>query len=131
VCGTVCSNAAVSLRGSAVLADLPTLLLGADTLLQIGHGFVAWCLVLYAVYLIWVFSGDEWHARGRPQPDLAYLQGLLDRSRWVGEARCSIQPWFALVCTWQQTVSRHNQEPYGSMLSTLEETGLLLSSCGG
>ena len=36
--------------------------------------FVGWAVAVYVTYVIWVFVGDEWHERGRPQPDI--------RGRW-------------------------------------------------
>jgi Ca2+/Na+ antiporter len=36
---------------------------------SVGKGYVAWSVALYAVYVAWVFAGDEWHAAGRPDTD--------------------------------------------------------------
>lgn len=57
----------------------------AALLLQI---FVAWAVTVYVLYVIWVFCGDEWHERGRPQPDIKggwlALQSTF-RMRWAGQ----------------------------------------------
>lgn len=50
--------------------------------LQISHFFVGWALMLYVVYMIWVFAGDEWHQRGRPRLNVqSSFKALLGRSR--------------------------------------------------
>jgi hypothetical protein len=54
-------------------------------LLQVSRVFVGWAVALYAVYMVWVFAGDEWHQRGRPTPRLdaqsfkTMLSGYLQR----------------------------------------------------
>jgi len=40
----------------------------------ITRWFVVGAVLMYAVYAIWVFCGDEWHARGRPRPELSWSQ---------------------------------------------------------
>ena len=51
---------------------------------QITRWFVAGAIVVYALYAIWVFCGDEWHARGRPSMSWPELQDLL-LQRWGRE----------------------------------------------
>jgi sodium/potassium/calcium exchanger 6 len=36
---------------------------------SVGRGYVAWSVALYALYVAWVFAGDEWHAAGRPDTE--------------------------------------------------------------
>jgi hypothetical protein len=50
---------------------------------------------VYGLYVIWVFVGDEWHERGRPQPDLqggwTALQDTLG-IRWAPAHRPPARP---------------------------------------
>jgi hypothetical protein len=34
---------------------------------QVTQWFVAGTVLVYVMYVAWVFLGDEWHARGRPE----------------------------------------------------------------
>ena len=51
---------------------------------QITRWFVVGAILVYALYAIWVFCGDEWHARGRPSLSWPELQDLL-LQRWAHE----------------------------------------------
>jgi hypothetical protein len=44
---------------------------------QVGRAFVSWAVTLYVLYVAWVYVGDEWHARGRPKPNIQGLQQRL------------------------------------------------------
>jgi hypothetical protein len=46
-------------------------------IVQITRWFVVGALAVYALYAIWVFCGDEWHARGRPSYTWPELRDLL------------------------------------------------------
>lgn len=45
----------------------------------INRAFIAVAVAIYAVYVVWVFVGDEWHAHGRPdvQTSLTKVQSSI------------------------------------------------------
>ena len=45
---------------------------------QVTHWFIGGAITVYVIYAIWVFCGDEWHARGRPQPDINWRRIIQD-----------------------------------------------------
>lgn len=71
--GVKCAGAMT--RDVAVYAASIASVLLAFALGGVGRAFVGWAVAVYALYAAWVFAGDEWHARGRPD-----LQAM---SRWA------------------------------------------------
>ncbi|GAX77541.1 hypothetical protein CEUSTIGMA_g4985.t1 [Chlamydomonas eustigma] len=61
---------------------------------NITRWFVAGAIIVYAMYAIWVFCGDEWHARGRPSMTWPQLRDLLLRRQYSEDA--VIPQWAAL-----------------------------------
>eukprot|EP00798_Chlamydomonas_sp_ICE-L_P016198 gene16197-22361_t len=73
----------VGIYGVSILGVMLTFWSG-----KVTHWFVAGAIVVYVGYVVWVFCGDEWHERGRPQPaiDLSWrmIKNALAAARGAG-----------------------------------------------
>lgn len=76
----------------------------------ITRWFVVGALIVYALYAVWVFCGDEWHAQGRPKPHISWSQvlQLLRQSRNVADP---LPQWAPLEETEPLVPDQHRAPP--------------------
>ncbi|MEW5313216.1 MAG: hypothetical protein WDW38_004802 [Sanguina aurantia] len=105
--GVKCRGA--TLRDVAIYIASVIMVLSAFAHGTITRWFIAGAIVLYLVYAVWVFCGDEWHERGRPGACRSEFCGRSGRAPWASDALGPLPP--------------HQLQP-----QQLPETGALLGS---